>query len=80
MCGRFPLIDIEDIRERFKTEPIDLKPNYNVAPSQDVPVIINDGGQSCIYVQMGPNTILGKRPFDRQQNDQRQGRNRRQKT
>lgn len=42
MCGRFTLIDIEDIRERFKTEPINLKPNYNVAPTQDVPVIIND--------------------------------------
>lgn len=42
MCGRFTFIDIEDIRERFKTEQIDLKPNYNVAPTQNVPVIIND--------------------------------------
>lgn len=40
MCGRFTFIDIEDIRERFKTEPIDLKPNHNVAPTQDVPVIL----------------------------------------
>lgn len=42
MCGRFTFIDIEDIRERFKTEQIDLKPNYNVAPTQNVPVIINN--------------------------------------
>lgn len=41
MCGRFTFIDIEDIRERFKTEPVDLKPNYNVAPTQNVPVILN---------------------------------------
>jgi len=40
MCGRFTFIDIEDIRGRFQTEPIDLKPNYNVAPTQDVPVIL----------------------------------------
>lgn len=41
MCGRFTFIDIEDIRERFKTEPINLKPNYNVAPTQNIPVILN---------------------------------------
>ena len=40
MCGRFTFIDIEDIRERFNADPIDLKPNYNVAPTQDVPVIL----------------------------------------
>lgn len=47
MCGRFTFIDIEDIRERFNAEPIDLKPNYNVAPTQDVPVIIN--GQLSMF-------------------------------
>ena len=47
MCGRFSFIDIEDIRERFKTEPIDLKPNYIVAPTQDVPVITN--GQLAMF-------------------------------
>jgi len=43
MCGRFTLIDIEEIRERFQTEPIDLKPSYNVAPSQNVSVIVKKG-------------------------------------
>ncbi|MDR3540922.1 MAG: SOS response-associated peptidase [Desulfosporosinus sp.] len=42
MCGRFTLIDIDEIRERFKAEPIDLKPNYNVAPTQEVAVIITN--------------------------------------
>ncbi|MDR3539433.1 MAG: SOS response-associated peptidase [Desulfosporosinus sp.] len=40
MCGRFSFIDIEEIRERFQTEPIDIKPNYNVAPTQNVPAIL----------------------------------------
>jgi putative SOS response-associated peptidase YedK len=43
MCGRFTFIDIEEIRERFNAEPIGLKPNYNAAPSQDVPVILIPG-------------------------------------
>ena len=30
MCGRFTFIDIDEIRERFRAEPIDLKPNYNL--------------------------------------------------
>ena len=47
MCGRFSIIDIEDIRERFKTKPIDLKTNYNVAPTQDVPVIT--GNQLSLF-------------------------------
>jgi len=43
MCGRFTFIDIEGIKERFKTEPVNLKPNYNVAPTLDVAVIVNTG-------------------------------------
>jgi len=43
MCGRFTFIDIDEIRERFKAEPIDLKPNYNVAPTQEVAVIHTNG-------------------------------------
>ncbi|MHB8126530.1 MAG: SOS response-associated peptidase [Desulfitobacteriaceae bacterium] len=43
MCGRFTFTEFEGIEERFHIEPTALKPNYNVAPTQDVPVIINDG-------------------------------------
>lgn len=43
MCGRFSLVDIEDIRERFQIQPQGLKPNYNVAPTQEIPVIVNNG-------------------------------------
>ncbi|MDR3586888.1 MAG: SOS response-associated peptidase [Desulfosporosinus sp.] len=47
MCGRFSFVDIEDIRERFQIEPPNLKPNYNVTPSQDVPVI--KGNQLAMF-------------------------------
>ena len=43
MCGRFTFVNIEDMRERFQIESPNLTPNYNVAPSQDVPVILNNG-------------------------------------
>ena len=39
MCGRFSIVEIVGIEERFGIETPDLKPNYNVAPKQDVPVI-----------------------------------------
>jgi putative SOS response-associated peptidase YedK len=43
MCGRFSLHTPESqIREAFNldhTEPLGLKPRYNIAPSQDIPII-----------------------------------------
>ncbi|MDR3585514.1 MAG: SOS response-associated peptidase [Desulfosporosinus sp.] len=62
MCGRFTFVDIEDIRERFKTEPINLKPNYNVAPTQDVPVIINDGTNHLAMFRWGLIPFWAKDP------------------
>lgn len=43
MCGRFTFTDFEGIEERFQIPQPNLKPNYNVAPTQDVPVIVNHG-------------------------------------
>jgi putative SOS response-associated peptidase YedK len=45
MCGRYSLPDPGDIPIRFKGTRVgyDLKPRYNAAPSEDLPVIINDG-------------------------------------
>lgn len=43
MCGRFSLHTPESqIREAFNleyTEPLGLKPRYNISPSQDIPII-----------------------------------------
>src|SRR5437764_15193237 len=42
MCGRYGLYDTENFNERFKTstkiEP--LKPRYNAAPGQQLPVVL----------------------------------------
>jgi len=53
MCGRFIIADITGIEKRFQIEPQNLKPNYNLAPTQDVPVIINDGSNHLAMFRWG---------------------------
>lgn len=45
MCGRYSIADTGTIPIRFTGVHIgiDLKPRYNAAPSEELPVIINDG-------------------------------------
>src|SRR5512134_1686480 len=46
MCGRFEIHSaLEIIAKIFGIDPalFDLKPNYNVAPSQDIAIVVNDG-------------------------------------
>jgi len=48
MCGRYTILhDIDAIAERFGVEPptFDYGPRYNVAPTQGVPIVVNDSGQ-----------------------------------
>jgi putative SOS response-associated peptidase YedK len=49
MCGRFTLFSSpKDIQRFFDVQPIsfDLQPNYNVAPTQEIPLIIqHEGGR-----------------------------------
>jgi putative SOS response-associated peptidase YedK len=49
MCGRFTLFSSpKGIQRFFDIQPIpfDLQPNYNVAPTQEIPVIIQyEGGR-----------------------------------
>jgi putative SOS response-associated peptidase YedK len=47
MCGRFTLfLSLAEIQGFFDllTVPFDLQPNYNVAPTQEIPVIIQQEG------------------------------------
>ena len=58
MCGRFSLHTPESqIREAFNlehTEPLGLKPRYNIAPSQDIPIIRDtDAGQEMVMARWG---------------------------
>ncbi|HEY9776796.1 MAG TPA: SOS response-associated peptidase [Planktothrix sp.] len=45
MCGRYTIShSTEEILERFQilAEKVDLRPNYNVAPSQMVPIVVSE--------------------------------------
>lgn len=45
MCGRFSLIDIDAIFSRYRiklNQGINIKPHYNIAPTQFVPVIYQE--------------------------------------
>ena len=48
MCGRYSLVgDISELAMRFDLEVNDLnyRPRYNIAPTQAVLVLTNDGGR-----------------------------------
>jgi putative SOS response-associated peptidase YedK len=62
MCGRFSFSEFDGIGERFLIEPPTLKPNYNVAPSQDVPVIIYDGSNRLAMFRWGLIPFWAKDP------------------
>lgn len=56
MCGRYRLSAVERIEERFEAEQIDavLHPRYNIAPSQEVPIIRQaDGHRNVALVRWG---------------------------
>lgn len=53
MCGRFALADTKDLKSRFHTKntaPEAVRPNYNAAPTQSLPVIVEVGGRAEIKV------------------------------
>lgn len=52
MCGRYSFFNEEELYDRFKVIRGDweLRDHYNVAPSQNMPVIINDGSQNLIQI------------------------------
>ena len=64
MCGRYALYcDTQQLALYFGTEvPAELQPNYNVSPSQAVPIIRQDGrvGTVCwpagAWCRSGPRT------------------------
>jgi len=62
MCGRYTLYDTDDVEKRFNVvvkKPI--QPNYNVAPTQTMPVIrIVDGKRELEMMHWGIPRMLGK--------------------
>jgi len=64
MCGRFSIAEFKGIEERFQLEiefP-DLKPNYNVAPSQDVSVILKHCSNHLALFRWGLIPFWAKDP------------------
>lgn len=65
MCGRFTLFtDPEHLAERFQASlPADeLRPRYNAAPTQQLPVILNDGPPAIQLLQWGLVPFWAKDP------------------
>lgn len=65
MCGRFQLsVKGKQISERFNVEVFDelYKPNYNCAPSQRLPVIMNDKPDKLSFFQWGLIPFWAKDP------------------
>ena|SRR5437667_1997384 len=57
MCGRFTLtVDIQTVAQAFRAPvPASLQaaPRYNIAPTQDVVAVINDGGRHLEMLRWG---------------------------
>lgn len=63
MCGRYNLIHTQHLAKRFnvKQAPKDLKPNYNVAPGQQLPIIVNHGnGNEIEFAKWGLIPVWAK--------------------
>ncbi len=56
MCGRFTLtVSPEDLQAAFPNFhiPVDIPPSYNIAPSQPIPVVPNDGENTLDFYRWG---------------------------
>jgi putative SOS response-associated peptidase YedK len=56
MCGRFVRdSSIPEIVKEFDAEepPFDMEPSYNVAPTQDIVIVINDGKNRLVQCKWG---------------------------
>jgi len=65
MCGRFFMtLKAEDLEAAFPDfkPPAEWHPRYNIAPTQPVPVVINDGQQRITFLQWGLVPAWAKDP------------------
>ncbi len=65
MCGRYTLrLDLAALQEAFPqfSFPQEIEPRYNVAPTQDVPVVPNDGEQQVKLFHWGLIPFWAKDP------------------
>ena len=66
MCGRFALTaDPSDLQEAFYWVDFgnaDISPRFNIAPTQPVPVVVNDGAKKLDYFSWGLVPFWAKDP------------------
>jgi putative SOS response-associated peptidase YedK len=72
MCGRFGIsyekADIEErFQARFDTGEVRYKPRYNAAPSQSLPVILNEEPKTIRFVSWGLRPPWLKTSFNRKE-------------
>lgn len=62
MCGRYVVDETEEIYERFLASRVNLeiKPNFNVAPSQRMPVVLRNSPNRVELMQWGMMTFWTK--------------------
>jgi putative SOS response-associated peptidase YedK len=55
MCGRYALVIIQELAKRFGIEAVNLvlTGNYNISPSQSIPVILNESPKTLTLVRWG---------------------------
>lgn len=64
MCGRFTIVPTIDLHDRFRLPPgPPAAPRYNIAPGQEVPVIIGEkGNRALVPMTWGLVVPFGKGP------------------
>src|SRR6266700_6375269 len=55
MCGRYGFTKPGKLKERFHTDNalLDFKPRYNIAPSQQLPVIVHQNANHIVLMRWG---------------------------
>ena len=55
MCGRYALAFIRGFRTRFEVIDVQaqLEPRFNIAPTEEAPVIVRDGGNKALMMRWG---------------------------
>jgi putative SOS response-associated peptidase YedK len=55
VCGRFTLIFDSEFFRRFalQSRNVEISTRYNIAPTQEVPIIVNDGGNKVFMMRFG---------------------------
>jgi putative SOS response-associated peptidase YedK len=63
MCGRYSLFVMDELYDRFQVDgKLDLKPNYNVAPTQTMPVVVRESPNSFKLMKWGLIPSWSKEP------------------